>query len=163
MEDLATKATRVIELAREKNATVATAESCTGGLVAHCLTEVPGSSAVFCAGWVCYSNAAKIRDLSVASSALEQEGAVSEVVAMALAEGARRRGEVDLAVSTSGIAGPTGGRPGKPVGLMWCALAASGGSFASKVLVEGEDRSATKRAFAARALEMLHEALTRRD
>lgn len=103
--------------------TVATAESCTGGWLAKCLTDLPGSSKWFLAGWVCYSNEAKHRDLGVKTSTLRQHGAVSESVVRELARGALLRSGAHHAVAISGIAGPGGATPGKPVGTVWFAFA----------------------------------------
>jgi nicotinamide-nucleotide amidase len=98
---------------------VTTAESCTGGWIAKALTDIPGSSQWFGEGFVTYSNAAKVRRLGVARSILQSEGAVSEAVARAMAEGAIRRTGAHLAVAVTGIAGPDGAVPGKPVGTVW--------------------------------------------
>ena len=103
--------------------TVATAESCTGGWLAKCLTDLPGSSKWFVAGWVCYSNAAKQRDLGVRAATLQRYGAVSRQSVLELARGARARSGADLAIAISGIAGPGGAVPGKPVGTVWFAVA----------------------------------------
>jgi nicotinamide-nucleotide amidase len=100
--------------------TVTTAESCTGGWIAKVLTDVPGSSRWFGEGFVAYSNEAKVRRLGVARSLLEREGAVSEAVARAMAKGALDRSSTaTVAVAVTGIAGPDGGVPGKPVGTVW--------------------------------------------
>jgi len=109
-------ARRVIEAAAARGLTLATAESCTGGLVAAALTSVAGSSAVVDQGFVTYSNAAKTRALGVSAERIMQAGAVSEVVARDMAEGAARTSGAPLAVSVTGIAGPGGGTPQKPVG-----------------------------------------------
>src|SRR5262249_28683437 len=103
----------VIELLREKNATLAVAESCTGGLLADRLTDVPGSSAVFLEGSVTYSNEAKTRSLGVPVELLSSVGAVSKEVASAMAEGALKKRGAAYPLATPGIAGPTGGTPGK--------------------------------------------------
>ena len=99
-------------------ARIATAESCTAGWLAKVLTEVPGCSRWFECGYVCYSNAAKVRDLGVRTETLDAQGAVSEPVVRALAEGALERSGAEVAVAISGIAGPTGAVPGKPVGTV---------------------------------------------
>ena len=108
---------------REQNATLATAESCTGGLLAHRLTNVPGSSAVFLAGYVSYANEAKTDLFGILPSLMEEEGAVSEAVAWAMAEKARQRAGSTYALATTGVAGPEGGSPNKPVGTVFLALA----------------------------------------
>lgn len=113
----------VIDQLKGRGRTLAVAESCTGGLIGHRLTNVPGSSAVFRGGVTAYANAAKEQLLGVPSDALASEGAVSETVARAMAEGARARFGADLAVGVTGIAGPTGGTPEKPVGTVWIATA----------------------------------------
>src|SRR5690606_34302675 len=100
-----------------------TAESCTAGWIAKAITDVAGSSAWFDGGYVSYSNDAKMRDLGVPAAALAAHGAVSEVVVRAMAEGALRRAGVEVAVATSGIAGPDGGTGDKPVGTVWFARA----------------------------------------
>ncbi|MFM7144316.1 MAG: competence/damage-inducible protein A [Alphaproteobacteria bacterium] len=114
------------EALRARGATVAVAESCSGGLVGHRLTEVPGCSAYFLADYVCYSNAAKFDVLGVSRETIERHGAVSEETAREMAEGARRRSGADVAVATTGIAGPDGGTPERPVGTVCFALAADG-------------------------------------
>lgn len=113
----------VVDKLLERKLTVTTAESCTGGLVAKMLTDPPGASGCFLGGYVVYSNEAKSRDLGVPEEFIEQYGAVSEPVAVALAEHARERTEADFAIAITGIAGPTGGSSEKPVGTVWIALA----------------------------------------
>jgi nicotinamide-nucleotide amidase len=98
---------------------MATAESCTGGLIAKVLTDVPGSSRWFLEGWVTYSNRAKVRRLGLSAATLRRYGAVSKEVASQMATGACRRAGATLAISVTGIAGPDGGVPGKPVGTVW--------------------------------------------
>jgi len=117
----------VVQLAKTAGKTFATAESCTGGQVANRITNVPGSSDIFRYGWVTYANEAKIAELGVSAALLEKHGAVSAEVAQAMAEGALRGSRADLAVSVTGIAGPTGGTPDKPVGLVYFALACTNG------------------------------------
>ena len=117
-EDIQTLARRVIAAAAARGLTLATAESCTGGLVAGALTAVPGSSAVVDRGFVTYSNAAKIDLLGVPAALLEAHGAVSEPVARAMAAGALGRSPAQVAVSVTGVAGPGGGSADKPVGLV---------------------------------------------
>jgi nicotinamide-nucleotide amidase len=102
---------------------LATAESCTGGWIAKLCTDIPGSSEWFDCGFVCYSNAAKTRDLGVPEKLIESEGAVSDEVVRAMAEGAIARTGANVALAVSGIAGPSGATPGKPVGTVWFALA----------------------------------------
>ena len=102
---------------------LATAESCTGGWIAKLCTDIEGSSDWFDCGFVCYSNAAKSRDLGISEKLIETEGAVSDVVVRAMAEGAIERTQANVAIAVSGIAGPSGAVPGKPVGTVWFALA----------------------------------------
>ena len=116
----------VVEALTSREETLAIAESCTGGAIAHRITNVPGASAVFLAGFVTYANEAKIKALGVSKESLDQHGAVSEVVASAMAEGARTAAGADYALSTTGIAGPTGGSEAKPVGTVFIGLAAKG-------------------------------------
>lgn len=114
----------------ERGLTIATAESCTGGLIAERITDVPGSSAYFVGGVVSYANEAKAGVLGVPAELIEREGAVSGPVVRAMAEGARERFGSDFAVATSGISGPDGGSPDKPVGTVWIALASATGTHA---------------------------------
>ncbi len=116
----------VVRLAAAAKKTVATAESCTGGLVASRLTNVPGSSEIFRFGWITYADAAKTRELGVPAELLQRHGAVSAEVAGAMADGALRESGADLAVAVTGIAGPGGGSAAKPVGLVYFAVAATG-------------------------------------
>jgi len=117
----------VVRLARAADKTIATAESCTGGLVATRITNVSGSSEIFRYGWVTYANEAKTAELGVPEALLAEHGAVSAEVAQAMAEGALQRSSADVAVSVTGIAGPTGGTPEKPVGLVYFGLATRNG------------------------------------
>ena len=138
--------------------TVATAESCTGGLVSAAITAIPGSSATLLAGYVTYSNAAKARMLGVPEAALASFGAVSEPVARAMAEGALRDSGADLAVSVTGIAGPGGATPGKPVGLVHFAAARRGGATMARHHVFPGGREAVRAASALEAMRMLAKA-----
>lgn len=114
---------RLAQRLRARGLTVATAESCTGGWLAKCLTDLSGSSKWFVAGWVCYSNEAKQRDLGVRAATLQRHGAVSRETVIELARAAQRQSGADLAAAISGIAGPGGAVPGKPVGTVWFAFA----------------------------------------
>jgi PncC family amidohydrolase len=139
---------------------VATAESCTGGLVGHLLTEVPGSSAYYLGGAISYSDAVKRSALDVSSEALERHGAVSAQVAVAMAEGARRRFGADLAVAVTGIAGPDGGSDAKPVGLTYVAVADAAGHEGRRHLRHG-DRHANRLESARACLGLLLERIER--
>ena len=121
--ELIAEASTLLHLCRQRGLRIATAESCTGGLVAALLTEVAGSSDVFERGFVTYSNAAKTEQIGVDAAMIVQHGAVSEPVARAMAEGALAHSEADLAVGITGIAGPGGGSAEKPVGLVHIAVA----------------------------------------
>ncbi|MFQ5513290.1 MAG: competence/damage-inducible protein A [Myxococcota bacterium] len=122
----------VAEQLRARGHTLALAESCTGGLLASRLTDVPGSSEFLRLSVVAYANTAKQRELGVTAAVLEAHGAVSEAVARQMAEGIRQRAAADLAVATTGVAGPGGGTPAKPVGTLWLALADAQGSVARR-------------------------------
>ncbi len=125
-QDLIARASALIALCSDKGLKIATAESCTGGLVAALLTEVPGSSAVVDRGFVTYSNEAKADMLGVPMTLIEAQGAVSAEVAGAMAQGALRNSKADIAVAITGIAGPGGGSIEKPVGLVHFATAHTG-------------------------------------
>jgi nicotinamide-nucleotide amidase len=112
-------ADQVLASARARGLTLITAESCTGGLIAATLTAIAGSSDVMLGGFVTYSNALKTAILGVPAALIERHGAVSEPVAAAMAQGALERSFADLAIAVTGIAGPGGGGPNKPVGLVW--------------------------------------------
>ena len=113
----------VVKMLTAARKTIVTAESCTGGMIANRITNVSGSSEVFLNGWVTYSDESKLKQLGVRAESLKQFGAVSEEVAREMAESARQRSGADYAVSATGIAGPTGGSPGKPVGLVFIGMA----------------------------------------
>lgn len=134
--------------------TLATAESCTGGLIAAALTAIAGSSSVVMAGYVTYSNAAKVRMVGVAELSLAAHGAVSEAVAREMAEGALARAEVDIALSCTGIAGPGGATPGKPVGLVFIGCARRGAPTVVERHVFPGDRAAVRAATVAAALRL---------
>jgi nicotinamide-nucleotide amidase len=148
----------VLERARQAGWSLGAAESCTGGLVGARLTEIPGSSAVFQGSAVCYSNRIKTELEDVAPALLEAQGAVSEAVARAMAEGACRRLGVDLAVAVTGIAGPGGGTAEKPVGLVWFAAADRHGTVARSSMVLGTRKEIRARAAQA-ALDLLRSRL----
>ncbi len=120
---LAALAREVGSRLHEARRRLVTAESCTGGWIAKLCTDIAGSSEWFDCGFVCYSNAAKTRDLDVPARLIETEGAVSDAVVRAMAEGALRRCDANVSIAVSGIAGPGGAVPGKPVGTVWFAVA----------------------------------------
>ncbi len=150
---------RVLRALDRRGATVAVAESCTGGLVAKRLTDVPGSSATVVGGVVAYANQVKSAALDVPAGALAEHGAVSEVVARAMADGARARLGATWAVSTTGIAGPSGGSDDKPVGLVWFGVAGPGGTAAHKKRLPDFGRARVREMAAAWALRYLLEAV----
>jgi len=147
-------------LLKARRLTLAAAESCTGGLIGHRLTGVPGSSEYFLGGIISYSNAAKERLLGVPAETLRTFGAVSEETARAMARGARRALGADLGVAVTGVAGPGGGTPEKPVGLTWLALSAPGIEEAQCHLWNG-DREANKASSAEAALKLVEAYLLR--
>lgn len=153
---LSALASRLQAVALSRGVTVATAESCTGGLIGHSLTAIAGSSDYYLGGVVSYSNEVKIRLLGVPQSALERHGAVSAQVAVAMAQGARERIGCDFAVSVTGVAGPGGGTEAKPVGLAYVAAAGPAGHEVRRHLWSG-DRAANKERSAVAALELLLE------
>jgi nicotinamide-nucleotide amidase len=136
----------VLERARHAGLSLGAAESCTGGLVGGRLTDIPGSSDVFIGAVVCYADRLKTELLDVSAALIEAHGAVSEEVARAMAEGALRRLAVDLAVAVTGIAGPGGGTPDKPVGTVWLALASSERTEARRIIFLGSRREIRERA-----------------
>lgn len=154
-EDGSSLEATLVRLLAEKGKTLATAESCTGGLIAHRITNVPGSSEVFTHGWITYSNAAKGGLLHVPEETIATHGAVSEETACAMAEGALRESGADFAISITGIAGPSGGTEEKPVGTAWLALAEKGKSTFTKKIYHPRQRKDFKDAASQSALEML--------
>jgi nicotinamide-nucleotide amidase len=146
--------TVIVRLLTERQATLALAESCTGGGIANRLTNVPGASAVLLAGLVTYSNAAKQKFLGVQAETLAQHGAVSEPVAREMAEGAREQTQADYALAVTGIAGPSGGTPGKPVGTVFIGLAGPTGTVIERNF-NPFDRETFKQVTSQQALELL--------
>lgn len=139
-----------------KNITVSAAESCTGGLIAKLLTDVAGSSAVFCGACVTYTNEAKINLLGVDPTIIEEHTEVSHACAKAMAEGVRRMLGTTLAVSTTGYAGPTGGTETDPVGTVYIGVSTPKGVFSERFFAPAElDRNGVREAAALRALELL--------
>lgn len=148
-------ATQVLEKARADGVMIATAESCTGGLIAGALTEIAGSSDVVERGFVTYSNDAKAEMIGVPMDMIMEFGAVSEPVAKAMAEGAVRNSKAALAVSVTGVAGPGGGSAEKPVGLVHFGLAREGQETMTEHHVFAGDRTAVRQATVVNALQML--------
>lgn len=156
--DARSLARALLDLCRMRKLTIATAESCTGGMVAAALTEIPGSSDVIDRGFVTYSNEAKRAMLGVKSATLENFGAVSRETATAMAVGALEKAKVDLSVSITGIAGPGGATPGKPVGLVHLAAAARDGRILHRECRFGAiGRGAVRQRSVIEALRMLGE------
>ena len=156
MATLIEQATALLELCRRKQLRIATAESCTGGLIAATLTEIPGSSDVVERGFVTYSNAAKQVMLNVPAATISQFGEVSRETAEAMATGALANSPAELAVSVTGIAGPGGARPGKPVGLVHFAAASRRGGLVHREKRFGDiGRSQVRHASVVEALDML--------
>lgn len=149
---------QVGERLRAHKRTLVTAESCTGGLIGHLLTNVPGSSEYYLGGVVAYAYEAKVAMLGVSWEELEKYGAVSEEVALAMARGVRALLKGDIGVAVTGIAGPGGGMPNKPVGLTWIALSSPDGDWAKRFVWE-EDRDGNKMCSAQAALQMVVEYL----
>ncbi len=156
---LSHQAEHVLQQAQKQGITISTAESCTGGLISALLTSVPGSSAVVQAGLVTYANVAKIKILNVPQTLLDTDGAVSEAVALAMAEGARITGQSDLAVAVTGVAGPDGGTKQKPVGLVHIAVACAGQPSLHRRNLFSGSRDEIRTATVAAALDMILDAL----
>jgi len=158
-DELVDKARAVVEANRKAGRRVAVAESCTGGLVCAAITEIPGSSDVLDAGWVTYSNEAKMADLKVSEEVVETFGAVSVATAWAMAQGALNLSSADIAVAITGIAGPEGGTPGKPVGTVVFAraerLPGPDEVIADQKLFENENRAGVRLQAALCALDLL--------
>ena len=152
-------ATSVLIAYRKRGLRIATAESCTGGMIAAALTDVAGSSDVFERGFVTYSNDAKQELIAVPPAILTKHGAVSPETAEAMARGALARSRADVAISVTGIAGPDGGSAEKPVGLVWFGVARKfGENLTVREIFQG-DRAAIRQAAVARALELLEDAV----
>jgi len=154
-DDLNRLAETVLARCRVKKWTLATAESCTGGLVAAALTDIAGASDIVERGFVTYSNRAKSELLGVPAELIARHGAVSAETAAAMAEGALAKAPVDLAVAVTGIAGPSGGSPDKPVGLVYFGVARRGGKSQTERKIFKGDRADIRRAATVRALELL--------
>lgn len=158
-EDLIARAPGLLDAYRAKKAKIATAESCTGGLIAAMLTEIPGSSDVVDRGFVTYSNGAKTDLLDVEESLLAAHGAVSAEVALAMVRGALARSAADVAVAVTGIAGPGGATASKPVGLVYLACAGRNKPLTVARHVFDGDRSAVRLATVDRAFDLLEQAI----
>lgn len=154
---LASDVGKVLE---QRSLTLAVAESCTGGRLGDAITDVPGSSAYFLGGVISYGNEAKFSLLGVDRSTLESMGAVSEEVALMMADGVRKRLGASIGVGITGIAGPTGATSAKPVGLVYIAVSSSERSFSARSVFAGS-RSEVKAQAVLKALEMLSEFLSR--
>ncbi|AGT08485.1 CinA family protein [Paracoccus aminophilus] len=150
----------VLELARRKGVMIATAESCTGGLIVGALTEIAGSSDVVDRGFVTYSNAAKMEMIGVRAETLERFGAVSEETAAEMAAGARKHSRAGLTVSVTGVAGPGGGSPEKPVGRVCFGISDAQGTRTELVDFGDLGRAGIRAATVAHALDLLALALT---
>jgi len=151
--------TVVVGLLKQRKQTLATAESCTGGLIANQITNVSGASEVFLAGYVTYANSAKSDVLNIDSKLIEKHGAVSEAIARAMAEGACTRAASTFGLATTGVAGPTGGSDEKPVGTVYIALASAGSETVVRKLFFPTDRETFKQLAAQTALDLLRRKL----
>ena len=156
--ELERAATTAVAALSARGLALVTAESCTGGLIAAALTAIPGSSAVVHGGFVTYANEAKTGMLGVAAALIGREGAVSGAVAEAMATGAAERTGTPVAVAVTGIAGPGGATPGKPVGLVWFAIRAPG-VLRSEPVVFGGNRSEVRRQTVVHALALVQSVL----
>lgn len=146
MDDIIELASRVGGILKAKGLLLSTAESCTGGGVAHAVTAIAGSSEWFDCGFITYSNHAKTELLDIPAALIDQHGAVSEEVAAAMAEGARANSQGDVALSTTGIAGPGGAVPGKPVGTVCFAWSKSGRTHTERLQFAGDREEVRQRA-----------------
>lgn len=160
-EALTFAASALLEACREAGMTIATAESCTGGLVAACLTEIPGSSDVLDRGFVTYSNDAKTELLGVPAAMIARHGAVSEEVAKAMAIGALAKSRALMTISITGVAGPGGGTAAKPVGLVHFASAMTGGTTVHERHEFDGDRTDIRREAVRTALRILADRIPR--
>ena len=151
---------RIIDLLRETNRTIVTAESCTGGLIAAALTDVPGASAALHGGYITYSNIAKSRMIQVPARLIHDYGAVSNQVARAMADGARNTARVDLAVSATGVAGPDVGSEKKPIGLVYVAVSTDLATVVIEHRFGDIGRDGVRRATVDAALDLVWQVLT---
>ncbi len=153
--EMRARAEALLDACRARELKLATAESCTGGLISACLTDIAGSSTVFERGFVTYSNEAKQEILGVPMDLIRAHGAVSDAVVAAMAEGALAKSLADICVAVTGIAGPTGGTAEKPVGLVHLATARRGGATRLDHQIFPGDRGEVRRATVAKALELM--------
>ena len=156
------RAAELLDAARSRGVRIATAESCTGGLIAATLTAVGGSSDVVDRGFVTYSNEAKTAMLGVPAALIARDGAVSEAAARAMASGAFERSDAELAIAVTGVAGPGGGSADKPVGLVWFGLASAGGVGTWSLVFPG-DRADVREATVVEALRAMRETVAAGD
>lgn len=154
------RAAQILEGCKSKGIMLATAESCTGGMIAALFTDIPGSSSVFERGFVTYSNTSKIELLGIDAELIAEYGAVSSQVASAMAHGALTRSKVELSVAVTGIAGPDGGTAIKPVGTVFIAVAARDNNEVQEYHFNG-DRAEVRQQSVNKALEMLEAAISR--
>jgi nicotinamide-nucleotide amidase len=154
MNDIADLVARLAALLIARGAMLATAESCTGGLIAGACTDLAGSSAWFERGYVTYSNEAKVEMLGVDPTTIAQHGAVSEPVVRAMVQGAITHSKAQLAAAVTGVAGPSGGTPDKPIGTVWFGWSVDGQIHSERLCFEG-DRAAVRAATVRHALEQL--------
>ena len=151
-------AEQLVKIAKDKKLTIATAESCTGGMISSAITDIPGSSAVFRYGFITYANEAKEKLLRVTHHTIEQYGAASEETAREMANGALQNSEADIAVAVTGIAGPAGGSPEKPIGLVYIAVATQDGVHVDTNNFVG-NRNEIRMATTKKAIELLIDVL----
>lgn len=151
---------QIIDILTERNQTIVTAESCTGGLVAAALTDIPGASAVLYGGYVTYANSAKSKMIRVQSRLIRDYGAVSNQVARAMADGARNTANVDFAVAVTGIAGPDGGSEKKPVGLVYIAVSSELATLVIEHRFGDLGRDVIRKASVEAALDLVLQVLT---
>jgi len=143
---------------KENNLTISTAESCTGGMIASAITNVSGASGFFGTGVVTYSNEAKMKLIGVKKETLEKHGAVSKQTAEEMAKGVLSLGEADVSVAVTGIAGPTGGTPEKPVGLVYIGVSGKYGTYAYRNIFDG-NRDEVRQQTVKRAFELVYDYL----
>ncbi len=157
------KAESLIRLCRENNITMVTAESCTGGLIGGALTDISGSSDVFWGGFITYANQAKMSALGVSGETLEQNGAVSEPVVSQMLSGALEKSGASLAMAVSGVAGPGGGTPDKPVGTVWIGVSLKGAAPVKEKFLFSGNREEIRNKTVINALEMAEKVILNRS